>query len=109
MLRGLSINSNVFDYLVDSLVNAFQETMATSQNDEYEYEYEDEDEQEDDDDDIDRYPPNILLWLLFVGGAAAEGRRYRQWFFGSNFAQAKSITTRLMAGDEGGSNSVSVH
>lgn len=82
MLRGLSINSNVFDYLVNSLVNAFQETVAASQNEEYEYKYEDEYEQEDDDDDTDRYPPNILLWLLFVGGAAAEGRQYRQWFLG---------------------------
>lgn len=55
-LRQLSLQSNVFDYLVDSLKYALEETA----------EYQD--------------PSWVNLWLLFVGAAAAEGRRNRRWF-----------------------------
>lgn len=56
-LRQLSIRSNVIDYLVDSLVYTLEETGLEN-----------------------TYPLRILLWLLFVGGSAAEGRRSRRWF-----------------------------
>ncbi|KAE8553738.1 hypothetical protein EYB25_005120 [Talaromyces marneffei] len=55
-LRQLSLRSNVLDYLVVSLKYALEETIE------------------------DQYPLPVYLWLLFVGGAAAEGRRYRPWF-----------------------------
>lgn len=55
-LRQLSLRSNVLDYLVDSLVYALEETEE------------------------DQHPSRIYLWLLFVGAAAAEGRRNRRWF-----------------------------
>jgi hypothetical protein len=55
-LRQLSLQSNVLDYLVDSLVYALEDT------------------------DEDAYPLRVYLWLLFVGGAAAEGRQNRRWF-----------------------------
>lgn len=46
----------MLDYLVDSLKSALEET------------------------DEDQYPSWVYLWLLFVGAAAAEGRRNRRWF-----------------------------
>ncbi|EED17370.1 hypothetical protein TSTA_112060 [Talaromyces stipitatus ATCC 10500] len=69
-LRQLSIQSNVLDYLVDSLIYALDEIEHEQQ-----------------------YPSVILLWLLFVGGAAAEGRRTRQWFLGrlSNAVQTLNL------------------
>ena len=55
-LRQLSLQSNVFDYLVDSLKYALEDTNE------------------------DQYPSEVYLWFLFVGAAAAEGRRNRRWF-----------------------------
>lgn len=55
-LRQVSLRSNVMDYLADSLKYALEET------------------------DEDQYPSRVYLWLLFVGAAAAEGRRNRRWF-----------------------------
>jgi hypothetical protein len=69
-LRQLSLRSNVFDYLVDSLVYALKE------------EEEEEVAAMEQDNEEQHYPTNVLLWFLFVGGAAAEGRRNRQWFLG---------------------------
>jgi hypothetical protein len=31
-------------------------------------------------DDAGTFPPKVLLWVLFMGGIAAEGRAQRQWF-----------------------------
>jgi hypothetical protein len=59
-LRELPLSSPVFDYLLDCLVRALAETNSER--------------------NIQWYPPRFLLWLLFIGGAAAEDRARRAWF-----------------------------
>lgn len=45
-------------------------------------------------DDTRTFPPDVLFWVLFMGGIASNGRMQRQWFR----AQAKKIQVSLALG-----------
>lgn len=70
-LRELPLSNPVFDYLLDCLSHALNEENMTI--------------------DVRWYPDRFLLWLLFVGGAAAAGRTRREWFRG----QVLAVQARL--------------
>lgn len=70
-LRELPLSNPVFDYLLDCLSHALNEENMTI--------------------DVRWYPDRFLLWLLFVGGAAAAGRTRRGWFRG----QVLAVQARL--------------
>ena len=84
-LRGISVDSSIFDWMVALLKEDFQSFDSV----------------------IGRlYPEEILFWILFVGRAAAVGRNERYWFCArldvsrrdlmlSSWEEAKSVLGRF--------------
>jgi hypothetical protein len=60
VVRKLPLRSPTYEYVVQRLKNALSHTEIF--------------------DDNGRYPPFMLLWILFIGGIASYGRAQREWF-----------------------------